>query len=75
MPETRRATLEEAETYCRRIGRFLKAYLPNGWGFTVLLTSYGDNGLTTYISSCKRPDMIKALREMADKLERGEPSI
>lgn len=75
MSDLRRATLEEAERKCRDIARRIKAEMPPGWGFTVILNSFGENGLMTYLSSCAREDMIKALREMADKLERREPYI
>ncbi|MBS3927765.1 MAG: hypothetical protein KGZ65_04155 [Sphingomonadales bacterium] len=68
-----RATLEEAEVKCRRIGTLIGKDMPAGWGFTLILTSFGDNGYSTYLSNCQRPDMIKALREMADKLESGAP--
>lgn len=69
---TTRATLEEAERKCREIGHIIGAQMPKGWGFTLLLSSFGENGFTTYISSCKREDMIKALFEMGFKLENGD---
>lgn len=73
----KRATLEQAENKARRIGEALRDAMKDlpGWGFTVILTSFGDNGLTTYLSSCNRQDMIKAMREMADHLEKGKRGI
>ena len=73
----KRATLEEAERTCIKIGRNIKSALPPGWGATLILTSYdsGENGLLTYISTCRREDMIKCLRELAGRLERKEPNI
>jgi hypothetical protein len=70
-----RATLEEAENRAREIGRLLGSVMPAGWGFALILNSLNDgaNGLMTYLSNMRREDMIKMLREMADKLERGEP--
>lgn len=70
---TRRATLEQAERTCRGIGTVIAGALPTGWGFTLILSSFGEQGFSTYLSNCKREDMIKALREMADKIERGAP--
>jgi len=67
MPE--RATLLRAEEEARRIGRALKAAMPPGWGFTLLLLSYGEDGFATYLSSCDRADMIAALKELVKKLE------
>jgi len=70
-----RATLEESEKSCRDIGRILKDNMPQGWGFTLILTSYGDNGLLTYMSSCRREDMIKCLFKLGFKLENKENHI
>ena len=53
----------------REIGRVLKAAMPPGWGFTLLLFSYGGDGFLTYLSSAERPDMIAALEEMLTKLK------
>ncbi len=69
----KRATLEEAENQAREIGRTLKGIMPKGWGFTLILSSYGDNGFSTYISSYNREDMILSLHEMVTKLATGAP--
>ena len=75
MDKYQRATLEEAEAWARNIGKRLKSELPKGWGFTLLLVSYGENGVMTYLSSCNRQDMIKGLKEITYKLENNEPNI
>jgi hypothetical protein len=48
-----------------RIGQSLKSDMPRGWGFTLLMYSYGTNpkGGMFYISSAEREDMIKAMEE------------
>lgn len=46
-----------------------KALLPNGWGVTVLVYPLGSPGIANYISDAQRSDMIKQLREVADRLE------
>lgn len=38
-----------------------------GWGFTLMLFSYGADGSMFYISSAQRQDMIKAMREFVQK--------
>ena len=65
-----RANLEEAEIKCRNMARKLKEMLPNGWGFTIILYSYGDGGFTTYLSTGDREGCIKMLRETADLIEK-----
>lgn len=64
-----KAPLHVAEQTARDIGRVLKDAMPPGWGFTLMMFSYGENGHTTYISSAKREDVIKALAEMIEKLK------
>lgn len=49
--------------------------MPKGWGFVLLLASHGEGGVTTYLSDCRREDIIKFLREMAYKLETNEKEI
>lgn len=64
-----RATLEEVERKMQGIAKTVKAMVPEGWGFAVLCFSYGEGGFMNWVSNAQRADMIKALREMADKLE------
>ena len=63
------------DLFIRGMGKVLDACL-NGdkqkYGFMLLVTEFGkDPGVGHYISNCKREDMIKALREKADVLEKG----
>lgn len=67
---TERVTLEEAERKMQGIARAVQAMVPKGWGFTVLCFSWGENGFMNYVSNAERDDMIKALRECADKIEK-----
>ena len=67
--------LEHAEMHCRKIGRQLGDQMPSGWGFALLLFSFNEPTETTYISNCERESMVKALRELCDKLERGDPEL
>jgi hypothetical protein len=70
-----RAPLETAEVVARKIGESIGSVLPPGWCFALILASIGEGGYTTWISSIKREGTIRLLREMADKLERGEPNV
>jgi len=50
-----------------------KEQLPNGWGCTLLSYPLGrDDGMANYISDAKREDMVKFLRETADRIEGKE---
>lgn len=69
-----RAPLESAENKARDIARTLKAACPPGWGFVLVLASYGEDGFSTYMSSVERQDAVKLMREMADRIESQEPS-
>ncbi len=70
-----RATLEEAERIARSIGIEVIEAIPAGWGFTILLSSLGEAGFSTYMSSIDRQDTVKLLREMADKIENHAPEV
>ena len=59
----------------------IKERLPPDTRFCVLYFQFNELGITQYGSNCEREDMIKALREAADRLEkrqdtprRGPPS-
>ena len=65
----KRAALEEAERQMQSIARVVGNMVPQGWGFTVLCFSFGENGFMNYVSNANRQDMIKSLREMVEKLE------
>lgn len=56
----------------RNMGDALIEALPEGVGFALLVFATNEPGLCNYISNAKREDMIKALRETADRLEQGK---
>ena len=41
-------------------------------GFGMIIFRFSNVGVGDYLSNAQRPDMIKALREAADRLEAGE---
>jgi hypothetical protein len=40
-------------------------------GFMLMMFDFGPDGFSSYISNARRADMVKALREQADRLEAG----
>lgn len=64
-----RADLAEAEAKARELARTIKKDLPTGWGFMLILASYGADGFMTYISSCDREDAKKMLVDLFKKFE------
>lgn len=63
----------QMEDFCREFGRMLARLLPKSLGFAVLIFEFHGHQ-SSYVSNCDRADMIKALREQADVLERHEDS-
>lgn len=56
----------------RDVADKIKISLPDGVGFALLVYEHNAVGMSNYISNSQRPDMIKALRECADRLEKGQ---
>ncbi len=57
----------------QKLARYLKTKTPKGWGFALLMFEFSDKlgGNLQWVSSAQRADMIKSLRECADRLEQG----
>lgn len=70
-----RAPLEAAEVEAQKIARILKDNMPNGWGFTLILYSYGAEGFMTYLSTGQREDCIKMLEELLLKIKNNERNV
>lgn len=66
--DARRKKLEDDVS---RIGRRIGDSLAPGIGFTLLFFEFGEQGELAYISNAQRDDMVKVLRQMADRLEAG----
>lgn len=58
---------EEAEKMLKEIGHLLKAACPKGYGFSLLVFSFGEGGNMFYSSNAQREDMIRAMREFIAK--------
>jgi hypothetical protein len=48
--------------------------IPPGYGFALLMFSFGEDGFLTHVSNANRADLVKLLRECADVLSRGADS-
>jgi hypothetical protein len=54
----------DIQTKLKTLAAFIKDdYLPEGWGFTLLLFSYSEKGSLFYISSAERSDVLNVMRE------------
>lgn len=56
----------EVKTSLRAIGKVIDEALPDGWGFALLVFTFG-GGTMTYISNADRQDMLKAMQEFLQK--------
>ena len=56
----------------QKMGEAVKKMLPKEFGFTILVFPFGNPGVSNYISNANRKDMIKSLREAADRLEKKQ---
>lgn len=64
--EVRNAEVEEK---LKGIGHTLKDLMPPGFGFVLLISSYGEKGSTFYIASVERQDVCNMMREFIQKSE------
>jgi hypothetical protein len=64
--------MDEAELkdYFNALARLVEAALPRGARFALLV--FDDPKVAQYVSNCRRPDMIEALRETSDRLARRQ---
>lgn len=53
----------DIEKQLREMGRNLKAQMPDGWGFALLMFTYGEGGSLFYLSSGERANMVKVMEE------------
>lgn len=58
---------EDIEAKLKSIGKVLKDSMPPGWGFNLLIFSFGEGGSMFYLSNSQREDMIRAMQEFIAK--------
>lgn len=59
----RRASLEQAERSARELAKYLGSKMPEGFGFILWITSFGADGVGTYVSSIERDCAIRSIQE------------
>lgn len=59
------------ETMAKGIDITLKRYVGK-MGFALIVFELGKPGISNYVSNASREDMIKSLREAADRLEKNQ---
>jgi hypothetical protein len=68
MPEMRfEVRNEAAEAMLKQIGQSLREACPKGYGFGLLVFSFGEGGNMFYTSNAQREDMIRAMQEFIAK--------
>ena len=60
---------EKVEASMKDIGNRIRSMMPEGYGFSLLIFSYGEGGSMFYTSSADRHDVIAAMREFIAKHE------
>jgi hypothetical protein len=55
------------EKHLRDVGDAIAEDMPKGWGFTLFMFEYGPGGTTVYLSTAKREDMLRELRDWLDR--------
>jgi hypothetical protein len=61
----------EMRHYFNLVGQTIESILPED-ARKFMLVVFDDPGLSQYVGNCERPDIIKAMRETADRLEAKE---
>lgn len=60
---------KEAEEKLNTIGQSLRSSMPSGFGFVLLIASFGEGGAMFYTANCNREDVCNMMREFIAKHE------
>jgi hypothetical protein len=66
------APLRAVEALSREIGHLIGKACPPGYGFLLVMFSFGEGGFTNYISNAEREDVVRLLDELRAKLAAGD---
>lgn len=58
---------EKAEAMLKEIGDLLRHACPKGYGFSLLIFSFGEGGNMFYTSNAERESLIQAMQEFIQK--------
>jgi hypothetical protein len=61
---------EDAARRLRTLAGMIEDELPDGWGFGLMLFTFGEGGVMFWISNAQRADMVKTMKEWIAKNER-----
>lgn len=67
--QDRQKKQREIEKACSKMGKVVGSCMPDGVGFALIFTDFGDSGSMAYVSNAQREGMVKLFREVADKIE------
>lgn len=62
---------DEVKAHLMKMAELMKDGLPKGWGFAIMLFTYGEGGEFVWLSSAKRDDMLHVLAEFIGKVGHG----
>lgn len=64
---------QRAANKMQQCAHYVQSQIPNGFGFCIMVFTFGEVPVKMmhWVSNCNRADMIKSLREQADRLEQG----
>jgi len=68
----KRAPLETAEILTRKLGESMAEVAPKGWVYSIMFTCLENGGYTTYATNMTDKELSLVMRNMADKLDKGE---
>lgn len=54
---------DDVQARMAEIADLLKARMPPGWGFGLLMFTFGEKGTMVWASNADRQDMLKAMQE------------
>ena len=60
----------EIKDLLNKLGRSIGKDMPPGFGFTLLIYTYGEGGFLFYISSAEREDSINLIKEYLERIRK-----
>lgn len=61
----------KVKSQMQELGEIISLYMPDKFGFVLMIFKLGADEQLNYVSNCDRHDVIKALKEFIQKTERG----
>lgn len=61
---------EHIEAILKRIAEIISDWTPEGWGFCLMMFTFGEGGNFFYVSDAQREDIIRTMKEFIAKQEK-----